>query len=75
MKVKVKLKVKEITFEEYNPETNKIEKKTVKCYEPDIANITYKVTECDYNSLTAIIEISREDYDKIKDKVIEVIEE
>lgn len=44
-------------------------------YRPDVEKISWTMTEYDQKEGWAIIEISKEDYEKIKDKIIEVIEE
>ncbi len=75
MKVKVHVKYWETQEEVVNPETKEKEVTTIKHYEPDVQGIPYTVVEYNYKENWAIIEISKEDYEKIKDKVIEVIEE
>ena len=75
MKVKVPVKYWETQEERINPQTGEKEVVTIKHYKPDVKGITYGVIKYDYENKVAIIEISKEDYEKIKDKVIDVIEE
>ena len=43
--------------------------------EPDIDDITYSVVVYDKENNECIIEINKEDYEKVKDKIIEILEE
>ena len=82
MKVIVPLKIWEskekITIIEIDKETKKekkVEKEiTIKNYKPDIS-IPYIVIQYNYRDNTAIVEINNKDLNKIKDKVIEIIED
>ena len=75
MKVKIKLKEVQGKKKIVNVKTREVREEPETIFIIDIQDIKYNVVRYNPYEHEAIIEISREDYDKIKDKVIEVIEE
>ncbi len=75
VKVKVKIRVKENKVKVWNADKKVWEERILKHFEPDV-DVGYSVVEINYDEGWMIIELLRsEDLERIKDKVIEVIEE
>ena len=75
MKVKVHLRVWKTQERIYDRNTKQYKLVEINNYCPDIKGIAYSTVEYNIDEGWVIIEIADEDYDKIKDKVIEVIEQ
>ena len=75
MKVKIKLTKIEGKRKIIDVRTGEEREEPETIYTINIKDIEYKIIQYNPYEPEAIIEISKEDYDKIKDKVIEIIEE
>ena len=75
MKVKIKLKPIEGRRKVIDVKTGAIIEEPETIYVIDIQDIKYNMVEYNPYKDTAIIEIADEDLDKVKDKVIEIIEQ
>jgi len=76
MKVIVRVRLVEYTriIRKFDKKEKRIKEEKIISLRPDI-NVPYVIEDIDYTNRTALVKIKKEDLDKIKDRILEIIGE